>query len=219
MDINLADHIQELVLATGAVGVASMGIAEATKSTILKPMGFVRLMKELSWAKKAFENTYSDDYLEMFEALYRDGRRKGELPRILRQAVRIGMDTESADTMAQQIVGVEGGDLKRIVSKLEKGDSLDDSERNILGRFEVAADARIDSAFSLADRIYKNGVRLRAFIIALLLSFVSAYMLGLTGSNLFTAFIVGITAVPIAPIAKDLASGLQSATKALGGRK
>jgi hypothetical protein len=52
-------------------------------------------------------------------------------------------------------------------------------------------------------------------IVSLAIAFGVGLMLG---QNPAVCFVVGITAVPLAPVAKDLATALQSAVKALGGR-
>lgn len=215
----ITQHLGDLVLATGAVGVAAMGVAEGAKTLWLPPVGFSKLLKEIDWARSALKISYGDDYLEMIESLFRNNRRKGDLPRILRQGVRIGMNNETAVSMAKVVGGVAGDSFVKVANKVNEGQKLEPDEQNILGRFEVAADARIDGAFALAERAYINGIHLRAFIASFILSFGAAYGLGADSGGYLIASIVGITAVPIAPIAKDMAKGLQSAAKVVGGRK
>ena len=219
MEIDIATSLSNMVLATGAVGVAAMGITEGFKSVKVTPMGFNKLEEEINWATDALKISYGDDYRKMIMSLYRNGRRKGDLPRVLRQGVRIGMDENTAKTMANVVGGVSPERLSEVAAKLKSGEELNPIQRNILGRFEVAADARIDAAFSLAERAYANIIRYRASQVALALSISAAIALDRSASGFLTAIIVGLTAVPIAPIAKDVAKGFQSATKAIGARK
>lgn len=219
MAIEITTDLGNLVLATGAVGTAAMGISEGLKTVKITPRGFAKLEREIDWARQALVIAYGDNYREMMMSLYRDGRRKGELPRVLRQGVRIGMNGDTAKNMAQVVGGIDAATLAAVAKKVTEGEELGDTERNVLGRFEVAADARIDAGFALAERAYTNSIRFGAFVIAMVLSGAAAVALNPTASGFFTALIVGITAVPIAPIAKDVAKGFQSAATAIGGKK
>jgi len=218
MSVELA-AFSDMVAATGALGVAAMGIAEGLKSVKFDPKGFRKLEDEVVWAKNALKASYGDNYRQTMVSLYRNGRRKGELPRVLRQAVRIGMNEATARTMAEVVGGVDADELAAVATKVAHGDELNDKERNILGRFEVGADARIDAALALAERAYVNAMRFWASVIAIALSFAAAWIIKPDTNGYVTALFVGILAVPIAPIAKDLTKGLQSAAKAIGGRK
>ena len=213
----------ELVLAAGAVGTAAMGVTEGFKSIRLKPLGYDRIESDLAWAQDALKKAYGDKFKPLMISLYRSGRRKGELPRILRQGVRIGLDADNAATMATIVGGDVTALLTSAASKASAGQELELEEKNVLGRFEIAADARIDAALSLAETAYANGIRLRAFFVALGLSLITAFAYIKTGQaeyqDLIMAFIVGIVAVPLAPIAKDVANAFQSAAKAIGAKK
>lgn len=216
--------LPQFVLAAGAVGTAAMGIVEGFKSIKLTPIGFGQLEESIGWAKAAMKKAYGSDYSKLIESLYRQSRSSGELPRILRQGVRIGMDKENAKSMGELLLGQGGETLSGIAGKIDQGEELDKMEKKILARFEVAADARIDAALSLAERTYSNGIRKRAFFVSLVLSLVAAISLHLTLADKFqsamyiNAVIVGLVAVPLAPIAKDVAKGFQAAAKAIGGK-
>jgi len=226
MDIPLT----EIVLATGAVGTAAMGIVEGFKTTLWKPIGFAKLKQELTWAEEALEAAYGENYGTILSSLFRSSRGSGQLPRILRQGVRIGLNADNAENMARSIGTGDPKDLKTVATELAEGEDIskDTTKRNILGRFEMTVDARIDAALAIADRAYKNGLRMRAFGVSIVLSMTAGYLMyeptksdaGFLSSQTFIlALIVGLTAVPMAPIAKDVAKGLQSASKALGARK
>jgi hypothetical protein len=215
-------ELGQFVLAAGAVGTAAMGIVEGCKSAHFRPIGFSRFLKSIQWAEPALIRAYGPGQQDLVESLYRLNRSKGDLPRILRQGVRIGLNETNAAEMEGVLLGAGRDDLPAIAKKASRGEELDKQERNLLGRFEVAADARIDAALSLAERAYKNGVRARAFVVALALSCGASFSLGAT-STAFSAFdrlvlalIVGLVAVPVAPIAKDVASGFKNAAKAIG---
>jgi len=211
-------ELSQFVLAAGAVGTASMGIVEGFKSTKWSPIGFSKLTKSISWADAALNKAYGKESKTLLESLYRVNRTSGDLPRILRQGVRIGLDQNNAAEMEETLLGADSKQLQGVAKKVAEGTDLDTTEKNILGRFEVAADARIDAALALAERAYSNGIRYRAFFIAQGLAFGAVFAIGPDSKKIITALIIGLVAVPLAPIAKDVAKGFQSAVKAIGGK-
>ncbi len=80
-------------------------------------------------------------------------------------------------------------------------------------------DARIDAALGLAETYYKGAVRLHASFVAIALALIAAILLtdAETGKEVawVRALIVGIAAVPMAPIAKDVGKALRQAGTAL----
>ncbi|GJQ57583.1 MAG: hypothetical protein D8M57_19750 [Candidatus Scalindua sp. AMX11] len=210
--------LAQFTLAAGAVGTAAMGIAEGFKSVKMRPIGFSKLEKSINWADAALIKAYGNERMMLLESLYRSNRSSGDLPRILRQGVRIGLDEQNAVEMENILLGADRNQLPAVAKKAAIGKELEQEEQNILGRFEVAADARIDAALSLAERAYINGIRLRAFIIALSLSLSAAFTIKPDKEGIVAGLIVGLVAVPLAPIAKDVADGIKEAAKAIGGK-
>ena len=112
-------------------------------------------------------------------------------------------------------VGFNNEDLlKDLVSKLNAGEELSPEERNVLGRFELAVDVRIDAAITLAQNKYADSMRLTAAVIAVGVALVVGYKM----SMLPVAAVVGFLAVPLAPVAKDVVTALRSASEALRAR-
>ena len=226
------EQLIAFLLAVGAIGAAAMAVSEGFKTCWLTPMGFKPFKKNISWADKALEVAYGPKYEETLESLYRMNRSKGDLPKILRQGVRIGMTTKTAGELSNVVGDCTAEQLEAVAGKVAAGELLApggketpdekrvrEAAKNTLGRFEMAADARIEAALSLAERHYTNGMRLGAFVVAIALSVGAALLIGNHENDLYKYWIhgviVGLIAVPIAPIAKDLTKGLQSATKAV----
>ncbi|ADU13475.1 hypothetical protein [Asticcacaulis excentricus] len=90
-----------------------------------------------------------------------------------------------------------------------------------LGRFDALVRARLDAAFELADHDYRAKARLSAAVVSLGLALACgaafAYADGsVDDTAVFAgAAILGLLAVPLAPIAKDLTSALRAASDAL----
>lgn len=90
-----------------------------------------------------------------------------------------------------------------------------------LGRFDALVRARLEAGFDLAEHEYRGRTRLTAALTALGLSLVCAlvYLIATGfragGQTTALAVILGLLAVPLAPIAKDVTSALKAASGAL----
>ncbi len=211
------ENLGTIVLAVGALGTAAFGIVEALKWTPIGLMGFGQIDKLLGEpVMKALEVAYGPEYLSLLKGQYRSGRTEAQLAKTIRQGSRVGLTPETASSLATRIGVVQPEDLTAVAESLQTGEDLSDEHRSILGRFELALDARIDAAMALANDRYAGSLR----VIASLVAIVIALTVGLkAGEDLLTSLIVGIAAVPIAPMAKDLSKAIQSAGKALPGKK
>ncbi|MCW5798414.1 MAG: hypothetical protein LZF60_50186 [Nitrospira sp.] len=112
--------------------------------------------------------------------------------------------------------------------------AMTDEQRSAMARLETMIDARIDAALALADRQYVTQTKLLAMLVSLAISFLVGWFIGMEGDcvpadTLATCaakvpakwtwcLIVGLAAVPLAPVAKDLSTALQEAAKALKAR-
>jgi hypothetical protein len=214
----LTDNLGNLVLATGALGVAAFGIVEGLKWTRLGQSGFKKIEKTLGPdLMEAFQRAYGANSLDLLKAQYGTGRGAGDLPRTLRQGARIGLKSDNVAAIGYQVGVVDIAKLTDVVRKLESGTALSDAEKSVLGRFELAVDARIEAGLALAEQSYRGAMRMAAFVFSIILAFFVTGMLKNEGVsvNWLVPFIVGVAAVPLAPIAKDVSKAIQSAAKAV----
>lgn len=211
------ENLGTIVVAVGALGTASFGIVEALKWTFIGLMGFGQITKLLGDpVMKSLEVAYGPEYLSLIKAQYRSGRTAAELPKTIRQGARVGLTPATAAGMAAKVGVVDAEGLADVAAALHAGTDLSDEQRNLLGRFELALDARIDSAMALANDKYTGSLR----VIASLVSIIIALAVGLhAGADFATSLVVGIAAVPVAPVAKDVAKAIQAAGRALPARK
>lgn len=214
------ESLTTLILAAGALGTAAFGIVEVLKWTPLGAAGFGRVKGVLGPLLQALRRAYGTGSEELLRAAYRDGRGQGELRRLLRQGIRVGLHPDEAPRYAEHL-GLGGGEaLAHAAALLSRGDDLPTELRNVLGRFELAVDARIDAGLALAESTYVGSVRIAASLLALGLALLAAAVLRGEGTAVSwgRALLIGIAAVPLAPIAKDLVSALQAAAGALRRR-
>lgn len=209
--------LSSAIAAAGALGTASFGIVEGLKWTALGTAGFGSIGKYLGHdLVGCLRTAYGPDFERLLRAQYRqDSQSQSVIGKSLRQGVRIGLTSAHAESVARFLGTVAPDALKRAVETVEGARSLGDVDRAAIGRFELAADARITSALSRAQDIYLGWVRGSASACAIVLGVVAAL---LSGSDLVDGLIVGVVAVPLAPIANDVVAALQAATRAMRGK-
>lgn len=205
--------VTNLVLATGALGTAAFGIVEALKWTALGTMGFKGIRDVLGPVMNLLRVAYGDGYLELLKALFRGDT--GELARVLRQGVRIGLTPENAAAAASFLGVVKGDELAAVARQVLQGEELTSAQRNVLGRFELAVDTRIEAALTRSHDLYVGAMRMAASILAVGIALAVAFYLA---KPVWLGLLIGIAAVPLAPIANDVVTALQSAAKALKAR-
>ena len=216
------DSLGPAVAAAGALGTASFGIVEALKWTPLGAAGFGQIRSYLGpELEGALQIAYGPDFARLLRAQYRqDSAHQSIVGKSLRQGVRIGLTPENAPGIAGFLGTIDPTELKAAATAVQEGHDLTDPHRAAIGRFELAADARISSALSRAQDVYLGTVRSAASVLSIVMAEVAALMLGSSTGGppmWMVGLLIGIVAVPLAPIANDVVGALQAATKALRG--
>lgn len=203
-----------LVLAAGALGTAAFGIVDASKwLRIVGEAGFDAALGILGALTTPLQVAYGTQWEQLMRAQYRGDA--GELKRLMRQGVRVGLTPANAPAVAANLGSLDGAALAEAVGVAMKNGTLSDAQRAAVGRYELAADARIDAALTVAQADYAGAVRIFASVVAIGIAVVVAWKMHQSKT---VALLVGIAAVPLAPIAKDVAAGIQAASRALKQR-
>lgn len=244
----LLEHLGTIVLAVGALGTAAFGVVDGLKLfAVIDLAGFERLFSRrpgrngaspsrrgranLDPLVPALALAYGESVLEVLKAQYRSGRAKGDLPRTLRQGVRIGLGVmppeqiaacaralglpeQTAIRVANALVATRGlrppalGEVASVANR----PAIDDEDRSAMARLETAIDARIEAALVLAETLYVTQTKIVASFVAVGMAVGVGAMLG---APWHVSLMVGLVAVPLAPVAHDAATALQQAVKAL----
>jgi hypothetical protein len=214
---SIPDHLGTAVVAAGALGTAAFGVVEGLKAFApVGEAGFGAALNILGGLVEPLAVAYGPTYKTILRAQYRGDQR--ELKRMLRQGVRVGLNRSNAAAVARHLASVDPEALTAAIVAAETATvekQVTDTQRSVIGRYELAADARIDAALTDAQAVYGSTARWLAMGVALVIALAMSLALNV---DLTIGLIVGIAAVPLAPIAKDLASGIQSAAKALKAR-
>lgn len=244
----LATRLGTAVLAVGALGAVAFGIVDGLKLIPwIDLAGFERLFSRSATPRgrrwpmtvranldpllPALQLAYGGEVIEVLKAQYRSGRGQGDLPRTLRQGVRIGLGLMSAEQIEEvaRRLGLPP-DTARIAgavllatrgmrppalgeSARTAAPAISDDDRSALARLETAIDARIDAALVLAETLYITQTKIIASVVAV------GIALGVGTTMLHASWelslIVGLAAVPLAPVAHDAAAAVQEAVKAI----
>ena len=217
-------RLMVLITAAGALGTAAFGIVEGFKWTRLGAAGFGKINRTLGPLLEALEVAYGGQYEVLVRGQYKGDAQ--ELRRTLKQGIRIGLNGENAGSLAEFVGVPEAESLPafvEVVQKLGTGADLTDRERRLLARFEAAVDTRIEAAMTMAQSAYVGTMRIAAMIVSLSIALVTAFVLsqaeGARSDLTLFAVLIGLGAVPIAPVAKDLATAVQSAATAIRARR
>ncbi len=218
------DDFGAALAALSALSAASFGLLDASKGVY---GGVARIgLGHLSDALKPFEPALDTamgkgEWWVLVKANWMNGLAKDGQKAVVRSLIKLGLTPDTADSLATA-THVEPGDLKKIAVKLSKGTELTEAELNLLGRLNAVLDAKLDSGFERADQQYRNVSRLLAGVVAVGLAMGAWLMWPASPQspqpNVWVAFAIGLLAVPMAPVAKDLTSGLTTAMKALKAR-
>jgi hypothetical protein len=127
---------------------------------------------------------------------------------------------ETAPAMATA-VGVNADHLTLAARHIQNDESVTEQDMRVLGTYDVMASAVLDFGYERADQFYRNTTKLAAAGCAIVLAVAARWLMDGTFNrdSLLMAVIVGVVATPLAPIAKDLATSLTTAAKAVGALK
>jgi len=102
--------------------------------------------------------------------------------------------------------GVPAATLQQIAGLINEGQSLDNAQADVFGRFDLALTALLDEGYERADQRYRNACKLLAGVFSIIIAVLAAYLLNYP--NIGLAALAGALATPISPISKDLTTAL-----------
>lgn len=209
----------EVLLAVGALGTAAYGLVDVTKATWggVSNAGFGHIVRALTPYAAALDLSSGGQWRTQLRAHWLNGRGKDEQKGIARALVRLGITPTTAPSLAAA-ARVDVDAFTAVAAKFASGAALTETDLNVLGRFDAVFDMELEAGFERADQQYKSAARGLAAVLSVALAFLAA---GLTfgwqldANRLAVTLLVGLVAVPLAPVAKDLASALSAAVSAV----
>jgi len=220
----MALDLYQATLAVGALGTAATGLVDTTK--VFGPYGTSRV--GFTFIKTALNRLLPidsdaehsglirEDILDTLLANWLNGMESGAQKAAAASFVKLHLNAQSADALAAA-THVDPDTLKAVASKVAMAGkpegALTAEEADTFGRFDLAVAALIDKAYQRADQRYRNVCKTLACVVAVVLAVISNGQMGKLPT--WQAVMIGLIATPLAPIAKDLASAIQTASTTL----
>jgi hypothetical protein len=173
--------------------------------------------------KKANGAFSEAELLEALKSNWINGVAKADQKAKAKALIHLGLTAGNATELAQA-AGVDAAVLSSVADKVAgrvtdpTKTALTPAEVNTLGQFDAILSAILDEAYERADQQYRNGAKILAMIVAVVFGIVASGLInagGFSSNNVILGLIVGLVAVPLAPVAKDLVSSLQAAASAI----
>lgn len=213
-----AGEIGELITATAALGTASYGLVDVSKAFGggISNVGYSRVKRGLTPFAAQLDAVGAWGAIA---ANWLNGMDKTEQKKKVKESIKLGLAQDSA---AEFVKAAGAADFATLAAALASEAPTAD-QTALRAKFDVFVDSRLDAAFEGGEQLYKSVARAAAFGVAVILAEAGAYFS--TDANAFDttvaikAFLVGIVATPVAPIAKDLSSALATAVTAFKAAK
>jgi hypothetical protein len=223
--------------AVAALGTAAFGLVDATKAFAggVSRCGFGKIKAVI----RPFFGNHANPH-----ALAASPLDFGPMLNTLRANWLNGSDLDSQKAIAKSLLklrlnaansadyaaatGMDAGILATIAGKIATATPLSDTELDAFGRFDLTLTTLVDQAYQRAEQIYRNDAKLLAAIFAVGIAVfggliihnqsvqagqaVPRYWLS---PNMWQAFVIGLLATPLAPIAKDLSTAIVAGVQAV----
>jgi hypothetical protein len=210
--------------AISALATAAYGLVDATKVYRggVSNIGFNFVRSAVTPYVAALQLVNATDPFGTIRANWLNGVTKADQKATVKSLIRLGLTAATASSLAAAAPGVDQAALQAAVDKIDRGVALSEQDITVLGRFDAILDAQMDAGFERADQQYRNAAKVLAGAFAVSLALIGVWIIegsSVTFSDFSLAFIVGILAIPLAPIAKDISSALGTALTALKATK
>jgi hypothetical protein len=223
--ISPVDHLMALITAVGALGTAAYGLVDSSKGfgggVSVRGMAYIRasLTPLLPDTAAGAPGTAlsRDAIFETLKSNWINGEDSSDQQAIAKSLIKLRMDAASAAGFAK-ITGVSPTDLANIVGKMSDGTALTPAETDTYARFDLVLSTIVGQAYQRADQQYRNTAKLLSVPVSVALAAVAALAMNhwkWSGAHLGIALVLGLVATPLAPIAKDVSTAVQTAAKAM----
>lgn len=222
----MAINITAMIGAVAALGTASYGLVDATKALNggLSNAGFVYIRRVISLlfpndaSSKDSQSPLALGTIEKtLKANWINGTPLEDQKAIAKTLIKLRLNAANAASLAQKL-GVDAAVLSTVAAKMVGGQALTQGEADVLGRFDLILTTALDEGYQRADQRYRNWCKGGAVLCSIILAMASGVALhgwSISHRQILEAFIVGLLATPLAPVAKDLSSAVQAAAKAV----
>jgi hypothetical protein len=223
----ILSNASDYIAAAAALGTASFALVDASKAFFggASNFGFGHIRRVVRRFVPSGRDTPNsmpqDEVLGTLRANWMNGTALPGQKAIAKSLIKLRLNEASAPALATAAV-VDKDALASAARNQAKGKALTPAEQDVFGRFDLILTAALDEGYQRADQAYRNRTRVCAMLVALGLVAFGGWAVfvpspdapAYVGGPLFwKALLAGLVATPIAPIAKDLTSGLAAGVK------
>jgi|UPI000552DEDB hypothetical protein len=227
-DMNIGEHIGDIVAGIAALGTAAFGIIDAAKPFWGGPsnFGFGHIKNALHPFDEALKQGIAPGVAwSTLKSNWLNGVVLADQKAAAKALIRLSVSPETAPILARA-TKLNAVTFATVAEKIRAGTPLVEQEVGLLGEFDAVVSAILDAGYERADQKYRNTAKFLAALVAIVLALIGGSIVsknmatppadGYVNSDLFwLSFVVGLIAVPIAPVAKDLTTALVSAVSVL----
>jgi hypothetical protein len=226
----ILQNLPQIITAIGGLGTAAFGLLEAVKPVIpgINHLGFSRIQKTIvgltpseQAAQQPINALPQTNIVESLLANWVNGTDLASQKAIAKSLIKLHLSAGNAAALAQK-TNVDPAVLQQVAASIISGTSLTQQQSDAYSRFDLIVTALLDECYQHADQVYRNWTRGLAAVIAVALAFVGGWSLAATdffaylhSPQMGQAFLIGLLATPLAPIAKDLSTALATAVNTL----
>lgn len=230
-------NVGQTIAAIGALGTASFGLADATKAfgggVSRAGLKYIRAAIAPLFGSDArltdrSSATALGSVLGNLKANWINGTSLADQKAIAKSLVKLRLSPTTAAPMAH-VTGVDAAELTAIAAAINAGTHLTPAQADVFGRFDLALTSILDEGYQAADQRYRNCAKLLAGAFAVVIAVLAGALMsspdfqvgtlrgGAAGggslpywgtSNMWLAFLCGVLATPLAPVAKDITSAI-----------
>jgi hypothetical protein len=218
--------LPDVIMAVGGLGTAAFGVLEAMKPVfpVINYIGFGGISKAVisltpveAGGGAPVNALPRTKVLDSLRANWANGNDLGNQKTIAKSLIKLHMSTGNAAALAAA-TNVDATLLTQAATSIAAGTALTQQQSDAYARFDLIVTALLDEVYQHADQYYRNWMRGLAAAIAVVLAVAGGYVVESGFQNwgqLLAAVLVGLLAIPLAPIAKDVATALSTAVNTM----
>jgi hypothetical protein len=228
--MGILQSLPQIVTAIGGLGTAAFGLVDSTKvlGGGVNRIGFGRISTTVSKLTQGAAATglTQGKIVDTLRANWYNGTDLSSQKAIAKSLIKVGLNASNAPALAAA-TGIDAGVLSAIAASIGTGTPLTAPQTDAFSRFDFVLTALLDEVYQDSDQAYTNGTRILASIFAVVLALIGGWTLFANAhgadasavywgtSDMWMAFVAGILATPLAPIAKDVSSALAAAVNTM----